>query len=71
MCLLAAGNASLITLGGVTTQLVSGPSSSQLALAWHQGDTPPLVLDYARASRQAARRHRLREGDGRLAIIRR
>jgi DNA-binding transcriptional LysR family regulator len=57
VCLLAAGNAPLITLGGVTTRPVNGLSPSQLALAWHQGDTRPLVLDYARASRQATRRH--------------
>src|ERR1700678_787290 len=56
VCLLAAGNAPLITLGGVTTRPVIGLSPSQLALAWHHGDTRPLVLDYARASRQAIRR---------------
>jgi DNA-binding transcriptional LysR family regulator len=55
VCLLAAGNAPLITLGGVTTRPVNGLSPSQLALAWHHGDTHPLVLDYARASRQATR----------------
>ena len=52
ICLLAAGNAPLITLGGVTTRPVKGLSPSQLALAWHHDDTRPLVLDYARASRQ-------------------
>jgi DNA-binding transcriptional LysR family regulator len=55
VCLLAAGNAPLITLGGVTTRPVNGLSPSRLALAWHHDDTRPLVLDYARASRQAAR----------------
>jgi DNA-binding transcriptional LysR family regulator len=55
VCLLAAGNAPLITLGGVTTRPVYGISPSQLALAWHNGDTRPLVLDYARACRQAIR----------------
>jgi DNA-binding transcriptional LysR family regulator len=55
VCLLAAGNEPLITLGGVTTRPVSGLSPSQLALAWRNGDTRPLVLDYARASRQATR----------------
>jgi DNA-binding transcriptional LysR family regulator len=57
VCLLAAGNAPLITLGGVTTRPVNGLSPSQLALAWHHDDTRPLVLDYARASRQAILRH--------------
>ena len=47
VCLLAAGNAPLITLGGVTTRPVHGLSPSQLALAWHHGDTRPLVLDHA------------------------
>ena len=53
VCLLAAGNAPLITLGGVTTRPVHGISPSQLALAWRVGDTRPLVLDYARVCRQA------------------
>lgn len=56
ICLVAAGNAPLITLGGVTTRPVHGISPSQLALAWHAGDTRPLVLDYAHACRQAYRR---------------
>lgn len=56
ICLLAAGNAPLITLGGVTTRPVNGIPPSQLALAWRNGDRRPLVLDYARASRQATRR---------------
>jgi DNA-binding transcriptional LysR family regulator len=56
VCLLAAGNAPLITLGGVTTRPVRGLSPCRLALAWHADDTRPLVLDYARACRQATRR---------------
>jgi DNA-binding transcriptional LysR family regulator len=55
ICLLAAGNAPLIALEGVVTRPVRGLSASQLALAWHTGDRRPLVLDYARACRQAAR----------------
>jgi DNA-binding transcriptional LysR family regulator len=55
ICLLAAGNAPLITLGGVTARPVYGISPSQLALAWRVGDTRPLVLDYAHACRQAYR----------------
>jgi DNA-binding transcriptional LysR family regulator len=54
ICLLAAGNAPLIALEGVVTRPVRGLSPSQLALAWHAGDRRPLVLDYARATRQAA-----------------
>ena len=54
VCLLAVGNAPLITLGGVTTRPVRGVAPCQLALAWHAGDTRPLVLDYARACRQPA-----------------
>jgi DNA-binding transcriptional LysR family regulator len=56
VCLLAAGNARLITLGGVTTRPVNGLSPATLALAWRRDDSRPLVLDYARASRQATRR---------------
>jgi DNA-binding transcriptional LysR family regulator len=54
ICLLAAGNAPLIALEGVITRPVRGLSPSQLALAWRAGDRRPLVLDYARACRQAA-----------------
>jgi len=53
VCLLAAGNAPLIALGGVTTRPVAGISPSRLALAWRADDTRPLVLGYARACRQA------------------
>ncbi len=53
VCLLAAGNAPLITLGGVITRPVDGISPSQLALAWQAGDTRPLVADYIRACHQA------------------
>ena len=54
ICLVATGNAPLVTLGGVVTRPVQGISPSQLALAWRVDDRRPLVLDYARASRQAA-----------------
>lgn len=56
VCLLAAGNAPLVTLEGVTTRPVRGLSPSQLALAWRAGDVRPLVVDYTRACRQAIRR---------------
>ncbi|WP_131785665.1 LysR family transcriptional regulator [Protofrankia symbiont of Coriaria ruscifolia] len=54
VCLLAAGNAPLITLGNVVTRLVRGISPSQLALTWRADDHRPLVLDYAHACRQVA-----------------
>ena len=56
ICLLAAGNAPLIALEGVITRPVRGISPSQLALAWRTADHRPLVLDYARACQQAAKR---------------
>ena len=56
VCLLAAGNAGLISLGGVITRPVNGLSLATLALAWRRHDSWPLVLDYARASRQVTRR---------------
>jgi len=56
VCLLAAGNARLISLGGVVTRPVSGLSLATLALAWRRDDRRPLVLDYARACRQATSR---------------
>jgi DNA-binding transcriptional LysR family regulator len=59
VCLLAEGNARLVTLGGVTTRPVRGLSPATLALAWRRDDRRPLVLDYARACRQAARRSTL------------
>ncbi|MFE6753988.1 LysR substrate-binding domain-containing protein [Streptomyces sp. NPDC057684] len=55
VCLVAAGNAALITLGGVVTRPVRGISPSRLALAWRDGDRRPLVRDYARAAREATR----------------
>ncbi|WP_217707156.1 LysR family transcriptional regulator [Nonomuraea rhodomycinica] len=53
VCLLASGNAPLLTLGGVVTRPVRGLSPSRLALAWRAGDRRPLVQDYVRACRQA------------------
>jgi DNA-binding transcriptional LysR family regulator len=52
VCLVAAGNAPLLTLGGVTTRPVRGVAPSRLALAWRRDDNRPLVRDYARACRQ-------------------
>ncbi|MFC9535652.1 LysR family transcriptional regulator [Streptomyces sp. NPDC056975] len=47
--LLAAGNAPLITLGGVVTRAVRGISPSLFAMAWRADDHRPLVHEYARA----------------------
>lgn len=57
VCLLAAGNAPLLTRGGVITRPVRGISTSRLALAWRAGDRRPLVSAYAEASRLASARH--------------
>ncbi|MEV0980732.1 LysR family transcriptional regulator [Streptomyces sp. NPDC049915] len=56
ICLVAAGNAPLITLGGVTTRPVRGLSPSRYVLAWRRADADrPLVRAYARAAREAVR----------------
>jgi DNA-binding transcriptional LysR family regulator len=51
--LVAAGNAPLITLGGVSTRPVLGLSPSRFALAWPRASTAPLTLAYAAACRAA------------------
>ena len=57
VCLVAAGNAPLITLGGVTTRPVRGIGPSRYALAWRREDAGrPLVQAYAQASREPDRR---------------
>jgi DNA-binding transcriptional LysR family regulator len=53
VCLIAAGNAPLVTLGGIVTRPVRGLSPSQLALAWRRDDSRQLVGDDVRACRQA------------------
>ncbi|GGL77428.1 LysR family transcriptional regulator [Streptomyces fumigatiscleroticus] len=59
ICLVAAGNAPLITLGGVTTRPVHGLAPSRFALAWRREDAGrPLVRAYAQACR------RVTEGTG-------
>ncbi|MBY8882593.1 LysR family transcriptional regulator [Actinacidiphila acidipaludis] len=50
--LLAAGNAPLVTLGGVTTRPVRGITPSRFALAWRRDAAGPLVRAYAAACRQ-------------------
>ncbi|MER6348558.1 LysR family transcriptional regulator [Streptomyces sp. NPDC001595] len=57
ICLVAAGNAPLITLGGVTTRPVRGLSPTRYALAWRREDSDrPLVRAYAEACRRAVER---------------
>ncbi|GGO45321.1 LysR family transcriptional regulator [Streptomyces lasiicapitis] len=56
VCLLAAGNAPLLTRGDVVTRPVTGVSPSCLALAWRADDTRPPVRGYARAATQVAAR---------------
>jgi DNA-binding transcriptional LysR family regulator len=55
ICLVATGNAPLITLGGVTTRPVGGLSPSRYALARRREDEGrPLVRGYVEACRQVA-----------------
>ncbi|MER6181409.1 LysR family transcriptional regulator [Streptomyces sp. NPDC001652] len=54
ICLVAEGNAPLITLGGVVTRVVRGVSPSRYVLAWREGDRRPLVRAYAQACRSVA-----------------
>ncbi|MFI5878226.1 LysR family transcriptional regulator [Streptomyces sp. NPDC051554] len=57
VCLVATGNAHLITLGGVVTRPVHGISPSHYALAWRREDGGrPLVRAYAEACRLGAGR---------------
>lgn len=51
--LLAAGNAPLITRGGVTTRPVRGIAPSRFALAWPRAAADPLTRAYADACRRA------------------
>ncbi|MFF1711380.1 LysR family transcriptional regulator [Streptomyces sp. NPDC058268] len=54
ICLVAAGNAPLITLGGVVTRPVRGITPSRFALAWRVGDDRrPLVNAYIKACGEA------------------
>ena len=52
--LVAAGNARLITLGGVSTRPVRGITPSRFALAWPKDAVGPLTRAYVDACRQAA-----------------
>lgn len=50
VCLVAAGNAALLTRGDVVTRPVVDIAPCQLALAWRSDDTRPLVRGYVRAA---------------------
>ncbi|MFF3245824.1 LysR substrate-binding domain-containing protein [Streptomyces sp. NPDC002870] len=54
VCLVATGNAPLLTLGGVVTRPVTGVSPSRLAVAWRADDRRDLVRHYVLAARQVA-----------------
>ncbi|MFE6173425.1 LysR family transcriptional regulator [Streptomyces sp. NPDC056464] len=57
VCLVAAGNAPLVSLGGVVTRPVRGLTPSRYALAWRREDAGrPLVRAYVEACRRAAGR---------------
>lgn len=53
VCLLATGNAPLLTRGDVVARPVRGIAASRLALAWRADDHNPLVHAYAGAARLA------------------
>ncbi|AKJ13390.1 LysR family transcriptional regulator [Streptomyces incarnatus] len=56
ICLVAEGNAPLITLGGVTTRRVRGIEPGRYVLAWRREDgSRPLVRAYAEACRETVR----------------
>ncbi|MEU9477814.1 LysR family transcriptional regulator [Streptomyces sp. NPDC048191] len=56
VCLVAAGNAPLISLGGVATRPVRGIGPSSYVLAWRRAEgARPLVRAYARACRETVR----------------
>ncbi|MCX4981806.1 LysR family transcriptional regulator [Streptomyces sp. NBC_00572] len=56
VCLVAAGNAPLLTRGGVVTRPVDGVTPSCFVLAWRADDTRPLVEAYARAAAEVGLR---------------
>ncbi|WP_203960786.1 LysR family transcriptional regulator [Actinocatenispora thailandica] len=53
--LVAAGNAPLVSLGGVVTLTVRGIPPSCFVLAWRADDHRPLIREYVRAAEQATR----------------
>ncbi|WP_405658845.1 LysR family transcriptional regulator [Streptomyces sp. NBC_00079] len=61
VCLVAAGNVPLITLGGVVTRPVRGVTPSRYVLAWQREDRRPLVRGYVEACRRVTEREREHE----------
>jgi DNA-binding transcriptional LysR family regulator len=53
VCLIAAGNAPLITRDGITVRPVTGVTPGELALLWRHGDDRPLLRHLRTAVRQA------------------
>jgi LysR substrate binding domain len=53
VCLLAAGNAPLITRDGITTALITGVAPSELVLLWRHNDSRPLLGQLTVAVQQA------------------
>jgi DNA-binding transcriptional LysR family regulator len=65
VCLVAAGNAPLVTLGGVVTRPVRGIGPSRYVLAWRREDgRRPLVRGYVAACREVVGTSGLPRGDG-------
>ncbi len=62
VCLVAAGNAPLLTRGDVVTRPVVDLAPCQLALAWRSEDSRPLVRGYVRAARVFLSRTRAATG---------
>ncbi|WP_067683282.1 LysR family substrate-binding domain-containing protein [Nocardia miyunensis] len=54
ICLLAVGNAPLLTRGGVAVRPVTGISPCHLALAWRSDDNRPQIHAYAQAAATVA-----------------
>jgi DNA-binding transcriptional LysR family regulator len=55
VCLIAAGNAPLLTRGDVVTLPVTDIAPSQLVLAWRAADARPLVRGYVEAAAKLPR----------------
>lgn len=53
ICLIAAGNAPMVTRDGITTRPVTGVGPSHLVLAWRDDDRRPLLDTFRRAVEQA------------------
>jgi DNA-binding transcriptional LysR family regulator len=64
VCLVAAGNAPLLTRGDVVTRPVVDIAPCHLALAWRGDDTRPLVRGYVRAATQFLERARVNAASG-------